>query len=145
MSTSRINADYIPDELLGFLLQKKNASSQIKLTRLQKNLTAGERHPLRELNTKGYPGITSSADKQIHSLYVSMQTRLCGLSATNIILQHFLFCVMANQAGNTLSKHPLPLLHATKFTGDTEIKAVLVAFHKLCCSYGWHLFVVCTS
>lgn len=136
MSTSRINADYIPDELLGFLFQKKNASSQIKLTRLQKNLTAGERHPLRELNTKGYPGITSSADKQSHSLYVSMQTRLCGPSATNIILQHFLFCVMANQAGNTLSKHPLPFLRAMKFTGDTEIKAVLVMSHKLCYSYG---------
>lgn len=56
MSVSRINADYTSDELLGFLFLKKNASSQIKLTRLQKNLTAGETHPLGELNTKSYPG-----------------------------------------------------------------------------------------
>lgn len=65
MSAGRINADYIPDELLGFLFPKKNASSQIKLTRLQKNLTVGERHPLGELSTKSYPGIISSVDKQI--------------------------------------------------------------------------------
>lgn len=96
MSAGRINADYIPDELLGFLLQKKNASSQIKLTRLQKNLTVGETHPLGELNTMSYPGITSSVDKQINSLYVSTQTSLCGPSGTNVILQRFLFCVMAN-------------------------------------------------
>lgn len=56
MSVSRINADYTSDELLGFLFLKKNASSQIKLTHLQKNLTAGETHPLGELNTKSYPG-----------------------------------------------------------------------------------------
>lgn len=56
MSASRINADYICDELLGFLFLKKNASSQIKLTHLQKNLTVGETHPFGELNTKSYPG-----------------------------------------------------------------------------------------
>lgn len=141
MSAGRINADYIPDELLGFLFQKKNASSQIKLTHLQKNLTVGERHPLRELNTKSYPGITSSVDKQINSLYVSMQTSLCGPSATNFILQHFLFCVRANQAVNTWSKYPLSFLHAMKLTGDTEIKAILVVSHKLCYSHGWHLLI----
>lgn len=66
MSAGRIKADYIPDEPLGFLFQTKNASVQVKLTRLQKNLAAGEPHPLRELNTKSFPGITSSVDKPLN-------------------------------------------------------------------------------
>lgn len=58
-----MEADYSPGELLGLVFQKKNASFQIKLTHLQKNLAIGAMPPLTELSTKSYPGIISSVDK----------------------------------------------------------------------------------
>jgi len=45
------------------VFQKKNASFQIKLTQLQKNLAVGAMLPLRELSTKSYPEITPYVDK----------------------------------------------------------------------------------
>lgn len=66
MSAGSITADYVPDQPLGFFLQMKNASFRGKLTRLQKNLAAGEPQPRRDPNTKSFPGITSSVDKALN-------------------------------------------------------------------------------